>query len=66
MENFLWTEKYRPSTLADCVLPDELKNTAVKETIAWVGVKHELLEGSFSAVSIPIFVGGFQYFKLLC
>ena len=30
MENFLWTEKYRPSTLADCVLPDELKNTFQK------------------------------------
>lgn len=30
MENFLWVEKYRPSTLADCVLPDELKDTFQK------------------------------------
>ena len=30
MENFLWCEKYRPSTLADCVLPDELKHTFQK------------------------------------
>lgn len=30
MENFLWVEKYRPHTLADCVLPDELKDTFQK------------------------------------
>ena len=30
MENFLWVEKYRPNTLADCVLPDELKDTFQK------------------------------------
>lgn len=30
MENFLWVEKYRPSKLADCVLPDELKDTFQK------------------------------------
>ena len=30
MEYFLWCEKYRPSTLADCVLPDELKDTFQK------------------------------------
>lgn len=30
MENFLWVEKYRPSRLADCVLPDELKDTFQK------------------------------------
>ena len=30
MENFLWVEKYRPSKLADCVLPDELQDTFQK------------------------------------
>jgi len=24
---FLWTEKYRPKTIEDCILPDETKNT---------------------------------------
>ena len=27
MEDFLWVEKYRPNTIRDCVLPDELKKT---------------------------------------
>jgi len=27
MEEFLWVEKYRPKTIEDCVLPEELKNT---------------------------------------
>ena len=27
MENFLWVEKYRPTTINDCILPDELKKT---------------------------------------
>lgn len=27
MEEFLWVEKYRPKTINDCVLPDDLKNT---------------------------------------
>ena len=26
-ENFLWVEKYRPSTVQDCILPAELKST---------------------------------------
>lgn len=26
-EEFLWTEKYRPRTINDCVLPDNIKNT---------------------------------------
>jgi DNA polymerase III delta prime subunit len=25
--NFVWTERYRPQTVADCVLPDQLKKT---------------------------------------
>ena len=27
METFLWVEKYRPNTINDCILPDELKKT---------------------------------------
>ena len=27
MEEFLWVERYRPKTIEDCVLPDELKKT---------------------------------------
>ena len=27
METFLWVEKYRPTTIRDCILPDELKQT---------------------------------------
>jgi len=26
-ENFLWVEKYRPSTVQECILPTELKST---------------------------------------
>ena len=27
MEEFLWVERYRPKTIADTILPEELKNT---------------------------------------
>ena len=27
MDNFLWVEKYRPQTIEDCVLPEELKKS---------------------------------------
>ena len=27
METFLWVEKYRPTRINDCILPDELKKT---------------------------------------
>ena len=27
METFLWVEKYRPTNVNDCILPDDLKNT---------------------------------------
>lgn len=26
-DQFIWTEKYRPKTVRDCILPDDLKNT---------------------------------------
>ena len=28
-EEFLWVEKYRPKTIEDCILPDNLKNTFI-------------------------------------
>jgi DNA polymerase III delta prime subunit len=27
MSNFIWTEKYRPKTIEDCILPDNIKKT---------------------------------------
>ena len=30
MSDFLWVEKYRPKTIADCILIDDLKNTFTK------------------------------------
>jgi DNA polymerase III gamma/tau subunit len=27
MNDLLWVEKYRPRTVADCILPDEFKST---------------------------------------
>ena len=27
LEDYLWVEKYRPKTIDDCILPDELKKT---------------------------------------
>ena len=27
MNDILWVEKYRPQTIVDCILPDELKST---------------------------------------
>lgn len=30
MKDFLWVEKYRPQTISDCVLPDNLKSTFSK------------------------------------
>jgi len=45
MENFLWVEKYRPSRLADCILPEELKDTFQK-FIDNKNVPNLLLSGS--------------------
>jgi DNA polymerase III delta prime subunit len=45
MENYLWVEKYRPSTLADCILPDELKNT-FQQFVDNKNVPNLLLSGS--------------------
>jgi replication-associated recombination protein RarA len=27
MDNFLWVEKYRPKTIQECILPDNIKET---------------------------------------
>ena len=27
METFLWVEKYRPRSIDECILPEDLKNT---------------------------------------
>jgi hypothetical protein len=27
MEHLLWTEKYRPKKISDCILPERLKKT---------------------------------------
>jgi len=45
MQEFLWVEKYRPNTLSDCILPDELKNT-FQEFINQQNIPNLLLSGS--------------------
>ena len=44
METFLWVEKYRPSTINDCVLPEHLKNT-FKEFVEDKHVPNLILSG---------------------
>jgi len=29
-KDFLWVEKYRPKTIQECILPDQLQNTFSK------------------------------------
>ena len=38
---FLWCEEYRPKTIDDCILPDELKSTFKK--IVETGEMHNML-----------------------
>ena len=45
MQEFLWVEKYRPQLLADCILPDELKNT-FQQFINQENIPNLLLSGS--------------------
>ena len=45
MQEFLWVEKYRPNTLSDCILPDELKNT-FQEFVNQQNIPNLLLSGS--------------------
>ena len=42
--NLLWTEKYRPSRIEDCILPEELKNT-FKEFVSKNYIPNLLLTG---------------------
>ena len=43
-KEFLWTEKYRPQKVSDCVLPEELKNT-FSQFVASGNVPNLLLSG---------------------
>ena len=45
MQEFLWVEKYRPNTLSDCILPDELKST-YQEFVNQQNIPNLLLSGS--------------------
>ena len=45
MQEFLWVEKYRPSRLTDCILPEELKNT-FQQFINQKNIPNLLLSGS--------------------
>ena len=45
MQEFLWVEKYRPSTLAECILPDELKTT-FQQFVNQKNIQNLLLSGS--------------------
>lgn len=44
-EQFLWVEKYRPHTIEDCILPDEVKTT-FQQFIAKKEIPNLLLTGS--------------------
>ena len=44
-DDFLWSQKYRPRTIDDCVLPEELKNT-FKQFITNGEIPNLLLTGS--------------------
>lgn len=44
MEQYLWTEKYRPRKVDDCILPDYLKNT-FNEYVAQGNIPNLLLTG---------------------
>ncbi len=45
MEHLLWTEKHRPKTIAECILPDRLK-TPFQEYVNTKQIPHLLLSGS--------------------
>ena len=45
MNEFLWVEKYRPSTIDDTILPDNIKNT-FKEIVAGGELHNMLLTGT--------------------
>lgn len=45
IDQFVWTEKYRPRTIDECVLPQDIKNTA-KSFVAQGDLPHMLLMGT--------------------
>jgi len=45
IEHFVWVEKYRPKTIDECIIPEDLKST-FKEFIAFGQIPHFLLCGS--------------------
>ena len=45
MEHLLWTEKYRPKTVEDCILPESIKNTFL-EYVTRKEIPNLLLSGS--------------------
>ena len=49
MEDFLWTEKYRPKTIGECVLPSGLKQT-LSEFISKGDIPNLILSGGPNAV----------------
>jgi DNA polymerase III delta prime subunit len=44
MENMIWTEKYRPKTIADCILPDRLRKP-FQEYVNQKNIPNLLLSG---------------------
>ena len=44
MEHLLWTEKYRPKKIADCILPERLK-TPFQEYVTQNNIPNLLLSG---------------------
>lgn len=44
-EHFLWTERYRPKTINDCILPDDLKRT-FEQFVDQKNIPNLLLTGS--------------------
>ena len=45
MDNFLWVEQYRPSTINECILPNEIKTT-FKELLLKGEIPNLLLSGT--------------------
>ena len=58
MSNFIWVEKYRPQTIEDCILPDNIKKT-FKEFLNKGEIPNMLLAG-------PPSVGKTTVAKALC
>ena len=43
-DDFIWVEKYRPKTIDDCILPEDIKTT-FKEFLAKGEIPNLLLSG---------------------